>query len=819
MKHHSTLDFLMIIIIFFTYYLFFKNPQLREPIFYAFNNKILLLDVPYENLLLKKIKNIESISEIKSILELEDGTKYILYKKEYTFSKFLELFYIPIIISLLALYFSFWFYELLHDLFFSIFFFLKSVLIFIFLLGIYYPNNHLYFFTWCIVVTFFIISYVNLNIRFLGKSINTFILLLESIIFCFIVLYLVVEHEAKIKENIFIFFYNIFIIIFFIFIFINSLRIFDKNLDKIDRLKISSFIIGNLIGLFPLILLFYVYHINMIVYLLFSSVYPFLIAYSLYRMYLVPGQIVITKTFITGFITIAFISIYFIAIYIYASYFPYHVSKYRIYYDLFFLIILSLVVDPIRHKIFDYIKNKILIPEKKYIISLMRLSKILARISRPNLAIENFLKEIQETLDIEKCLFLFPPNVLPNIQLSKDIVLEIPETIPIWKFIKPEKIIASTYIVYSTGTKKLLFNFLYENKILLLFGLGEKKDIYKIIYIFILRLINKIYYIFKKEEFSLYKRNLEKDLPKSALLVGFPKDRNKFDLKEIRYLQEVARLASMMLTNMYILFHEVDKRKKIRYIIQSGKFQKKLIFRTENFPLGINIQYFNQPALSVSGDYIDIIPISRNKIAIFLGDVSGHGLGTGYLVSAVRSIVHYSLENNKSLIETVNTINLFLTDRYIGYEFLTLFAFILDISQDKIEYINAAHPGIYIKPKNEPIYKIEKTQKLLGISTSPYHSYELKIKPGSKIFLCSDGVLETTNQNNEFFGENNFIKFIEENSELPTEEITKKLLKTLEDFRGSKEFQDDTTFLVIDYNPQKNLLELLLGNLFRTNLI
>ncbi|MFN3247194.1 MAG: hypothetical protein ACK42K_10895 [Leptonema sp. (in: bacteria)] len=340
MKHHSTIDFLIIIILFFTYYLFFKNPQSREPVFYSFNNKILLLDVPYENLLLKKIKKIESISEIKSILELEDGTKYILYKKEYTFSKFLELFYIPIIISLVALYFSFWFYELLYDLFFSIFFFLKSILIFIFLLGIYYPNNPLYFFLWCIIATLFIISYVNLNIRFLGKSINTFILLLESIIFCFIILYLVVEDETKIKENIFIFFYNIFIIIFSIFIFINSLRIFDKNLDKIDRLKISSFILGNLIGLFPLILLFYVYHINMFVYLLFSSVYPFLIAYSLYRMYLVPSQIVITKTFITGIVTIAFISIYFIAIYIYASYFPYHVSKYRIYYDLFFLVFL-----------------------------------------------------------------------------------------------------------------------------------------------------------------------------------------------------------------------------------------------------------------------------------------------------------------------------------------------------------------------------------------------------------------------------------------------------------------------------------------------
>ncbi|GIX41622.1 MAG: serine phosphatase [Leptospiraceae bacterium] len=820
MKHYynySIINFLIIFLFVFLYYSFFKTKIIKEPIFYSYNNKIILTEEKYNHLLLKTIKKIEDLPENKVVLELIDGKKYIINKEEYNFTKFIKLFYVPLLISLIALLFSLWFYEVFQDFFFSIFFLLKSILLFLFILGMYYPYNYLYFIFWCITTTFFIISYVNLNIRFLGKSLNTFTLLLEASIFSIVLLILLLEDIPRKKEFMFEFFYQIFVLCFIIFIFINIIRIFYQNLDKIDKYKILSFVLGNLIGFLPLLLIFKIYKINMFIYLMFSAIYPFFIAYSLYRMYLVPSQLIITKTFITGILTLIFISLYFIVIYLYANYFPQHLFKYRIYYDLFFLIVLSLIIDPLRHRIFDYVKNRFLIPEKKYIISLMRLSKILARISRPNLAIEQFLKEIEETLNVEKCLFLFPPNILPSIKLSENSVIEIFQNDTIWKYVKPEKIIASTYIVYSTGERKRLFNFLYENKILLLFGLGEKKDAYYIAYVNLLRFINKIYSLIKKEELSIYKKNIENQLPNAGLLIGIPKGRSKFDLKEIRYLQEVTRLATMMLTNMYILFQEVDKRKKIRYIIQSGKFQKKLTFHTENFPSGINIQYFNQPVLSVSGDYVDIIPLSKNQLAVFLGDVSGHGLGTGYLVSAIRSIVHYSFNIKKSLLDTINTINLFLTDRYKGYEFFTLFAFILDISQDKIEYVNAAHPGIFIKPKDEPLYKIEKTQKLLGISKTPYKSFELKIKPGSRIFIFSDGVLETTNPKNELFGEKRLIEFLNENADLPLQEITRKLLKTLEDFRGSKEFQDDTTFLVIDYNPQKTIFDLLWNSLLRAS--
>lgn len=789
------------------YYYSFKTPIYREPYFYFFDKTILIS--PEKESILKKIQIVQEISSDQLSIQIDDRI-YIIQKNQYYFNNFIKLFYITILISFFSLLFAVWFLEFSRDIYFFTFFILNSILIYISLLFVYYKIELLYdiFLFFLFWLTF---SFINLQIRFIGKHINTFVLLIEAILLVFLFISLLILDSTTIKDQILnLLVYYILTSIFLISLSINIIRIFNKKIDIIDKQKILSFILGNIIGFSNIILLLKFKEVNNFIYLFNALIYPLLIAYSIYRMYLVPNQLIITNTLVNGFLTILFIGIYFISIYFYSILYPDYLEKYKIFYDISFLIILSLFIEPLRQKFIRFINIKFLIPDKNYILSLMRLSKILSRISRPNLAIEQFLSEVKKILGLKECYLLLPKNYVLNIELSPNIVKELDSKEEIWKYIKPEKIIATTYIIYSTGLKKRLFHYLYENQILLLIGLGQKEFLLQYLYLYFLKLINTIYKIFYKKDFDIYKKNIENILPKTALLVGYPQNRNKFYIQEIRYLQEVARLATILIHNIYILFREVDKRKKIRYILQSGKFQKKLSFHIENFPEGIQIQYFNQPVLSVSGDYIDILPISKSKIGVFLGDVSGHGLGTGYLVSAIRSIVRYAVENQFSLKEIVNLLNLFLTDRYKGYEFLTLFSFILDISTGEMEFINAAHPGIFIKTANKPLYKIEKTQRLLGISEANYESYFIQIEPETKLFLFSDGVLETTNPNNELYGEKRFIEFLNKHSSLSINEITKSLINELKNFRQSQEFQDDTTFLVIEYNPKKNLLELFL---------
>nr|OBZ97763.1 Stage II sporulation protein E [Leptospira interrogans serovar Copenhageni/Icterohaemorrhagiae] len=62
---------------------------------------------------------------------------------------------------------------------------------------------------------------------------------------------------------------------------------------------------------------------------------------------------------------------------------------------------------------------------------------------------------------------------------------------------------------------------------------------------------------------------------------------------------------------------------------------------------GVKIGFFSIPAVGISGDYLDIQKLDSNTMLLALGDVSGHGLGTGYLVSAIRGIIQKS--NSKKI--------------------------------------------------------------------------------------------------------------------------------------------------------------------------
>jgi protein phosphatase len=264
---------------------------------------------------------------------------------------------------------------------------------------------------------------------------------------------------------------------------------------------------------------------------------------------------------------------------------------------------------------------------------------------------------------------------------------------------------------------------------------------------------------------------------------------------------------------MHALIREVDKRKKVRDLQQSGQYQKLYTLNPDPAPSTLDYRFFNRPVLSVTGDYIDIIQLDPQRTAVFLGDVSGHGLGTGFLVSALRAIVRTSIGSGQALPQVLNILNEFLTDRYSGHEFLTLFAIILNLQNGSMEYINAAHPGAYLKMPGGPLEKLENTQRLLGILPGPYRSFTYRLKPGQRIFLFSDGVIETANIKDEFYGESRFADFLTEKGDEPLDDIVAGLQDSLASFQGSAPPNDDTSFLVLEYLPVRSLLDYVLRSL------
>lgn len=521
-----------------------------------------------------------------------------------------------------------------------------------------------------------------------------------------------------------------------------------------------------------------------------ASAFPVALVYGTYRIHVVPFQFVLGRSILAGLLTVFFVSLYAIVLLTHSLLLPNQDQNYRWIVHLIFLLTLVFFLDPARQWMSAFIERNIWRLDSRLSESLKRIARIFSETSRIDHASEAFVDEIAATLTVRRCSLLISDRSFPGFRLKEDALIRMPDSSPLWEHIRPERLAVAAYLAYAAGSRGILYRFLIESQFSMAAGVsGDEGPRFQAILDKLLR----------------RRRPVRKKGPYVALLLGFRHDRSSFSLSEVRYIQEAARLARMLVSNFEILLAEVAKRRKMREIMLAGNTQRSVTETWREADIrDLSIGAFSMPALSVTGDYVDLVPISPGKIAFFLGDVSGHGLGTGYLVSAIRAMVRSHVQSGLGLSETMGTLNSFLMDRYRGNEFITLFAFYMDLEKGRLETLNAAHPGPMVyRAATNTIETLRDTQRLPGLLPDPYHTSVLTMRRGDRLFLYSDGVTETFSPASEPFGEARLRAFLYAHLGVNVNEIPDKLKRELTEHRQNPHCSDDTTFVAIEYAPRQ----------------
>ncbi|MCB1138632.1 MAG: SpoIIE family protein phosphatase [Leptospiraceae bacterium] len=758
-----------------------------------------------------QISTTSEFPEVHRVIS-EEGEE-IFQTRKYGLLDFLDIYKLPIAYALVSFLCGIWFLSYGNDVHLSVFCFAT---VFYIISGLYllaYQDGML---LWQVAGFLLIPALLNLGLRTTGKAVPQQVALGEIlfVLFFSLLAYSGADRVESVHNLTYLAGY-VYIAVAFVVLIIQVDAAIRTDAEGIDRLKQWTLVMGTCLGLIlpSALTTMHLWTLDpFVVPVMLFFLFPLTLLYGTYRIHLLPFQLILTRSLLAGILSVVFIGVYGLALLTMSLVLPDAHGSAR--WILYFVLIFSITffMDPARRYTSRLLDRKLLRPSGELAESLKRLASLMSYPLKIQSTAAAFLGEIERTLNIEKAYLLFSTSTFPDLRIRTEGILRLPDGSPLWRHVAPERIVVTSYLTYGTGVRGELYKFLYRNRIHLALGIeGLEMPSLK------LRLTEHIKEMRSEKQttpsFLGLSRTGRLKLPtRAALLIGKPRNRDGLLLSEIRYLQEAARLAGMMVENFALLFQEVEKRQKMREVYLAGQFQRQVSSSFENLPPGIRMSYFNLPVISVTGDYLDHIELPENRSAVFLGDVSGHGLGTGYLVNAMRSIVRSHLSAGADLLETVNTLNSFLLDRYEGNEFFTLFALVLDREKGDMEYLNAAHPGPLIRtPQDDKILKLEDTQRLLGVLPSPYRSSHYKLRPGQRLFLCSDGVLETFAKNEEAFGEQRFARFLLDEGDRPLEEINLKLREELDRFRGSRSPDDDTTFLALEFNPKQNPLTSLLS--------
>jgi len=204
---------------------------------------------------------------------------------------------------------------------------------------------------------------------------------------------------------------------------------------------------------------------------------------------------------------------------------------------------------------------------------------------------------------------------------------------------------------------------------------------------------------------------------------------------------------------------------------------------------------FSQPAKEVGGDFYDYYELDDDNVAIVIGDASGKGIPAAILSTVAQSIIKQLLKSEKDPSKVLYLLNNQICENNSELMFVTLWLGIYNNKTNILTFSNAGHeaPLIMEDGKFKPL-KVSPGIVLGVMEDFEFVKEETEMSKG--IIVYTDGITDAKNPNDEFYGEDKLIDFL--NSHPFENKIIDKLLKDIDEFTGSNDQFDDMTIVLLD---------------------
>ena len=201
------------------------------------------------------------------------------------------------------------------------------------------------------------------------------------------------------------------------------------------------------------------------------------------------------------------------------------------------------------------------------------------------------------------------------------------------------------------------------------------------------------------------------------------------------------------------------------------------------------------PSREVSGDYLDLIPLSGTRLGIAVGDAAGKGVPAALLMSNVQAAVRALAPDATRPADLMVRVNAITAANVAANKFITLFYGVLD--GRRLTYSNAGHPAPILVRATGEVQRLGEGGALLGVFRDwKYQQAQADLDPGDRLLLFTDGIVEAEDPNGVEFGEERLREFLAANRQLDATRLRQKLMAALAGFTGGG-FQDDATLLLI----------------------
>lgn len=271
-----------------------------------------------------------------------------------------------------------------------------------------------------------------------------------------------------------------------------------------------------------------------------------------------------------------------------------------------------------------------------------------------------------------------------------------------------------------------------------------------------------------------------------------------YQIQDLELLSMVAGQVALQLENSRLYAEELEKQKLEEQLTLARSIQSRLLPARIPRIHGHELAACNITSAQVSGDYYDLMERPDGTLVMVISDVSGKGVPASLLASSLQASLRAHCETNDSPARILERVNRYLHESTDSSHFATLFLAFLDPVRGILRYSSGGHNAPILRRQDNSILLLEKGGLPLGaFDFGSYEEEEVPFGAGDLLFLYTDGLTETQNDEQEEFGTERVERLLCERHHLPVEELIQEMRAELELFSGRVEADDDVTLMAL----------------------
>jgi serine phosphatase RsbU (regulator of sigma subunit) len=212
--------------------------------------------------------------------------------------------------------------------------------------------------------------------------------------------------------------------------------------------------------------------------------------------------------------------------------------------------------------------------------------------------------------------------------------------------------------------------------------------------------------------------------------------------------------------------------------------------------LEVGDAYQSSARVEVGGDVYDFLALDDERLAIVLGDVTGHGIDAAADMAMAKFVFRSLAREHPSPGDFLASANDVVVGEIAPGKFITMVYLVVDGKGGTVAGAGAGHPPPRIVEPDGSVRSLDIHGLVLGIEPGErYEEARASLVPGASVVLYTDGVLEAR-RHGELYGFERLDAIVSAGRELSAQDLAETVLADCRDF-ANNELADDCAVVVV----------------------